>query len=927
MKPAPGWLRARRASAGLLGALLVGLALVPLRAGAATGGYRTENRKIAVTDGPANDIGVQIDTTLYLPDGVDAAHPAPAIIGAHGFGQDKQALAANARALVQRGYVVLAYSARGFGASTGQIGLDSPDYEVKDVHQLVDWLAARPEVARDSAGPLVGMFGESYGGAMALMAAASDPRIRAIVPMVTWNSLVRSFLPNQTSPQAPQPGVFKQAWASVFLGGGLASLAGLGSGGATSPAAVSPCPGFVDAVCQAYVATAEQGAAPPDALAILEASSPAGVLSRIKAPTLLVQGESDTLFDLSEAAANQAGIAANGVPVKTVWIPGGHSALASLNTGSVQARIQSLAIAWFDRWLRGNSSVNTGPAFEWYDPVSKTYVARVKPAPGPSLSLSADGKLVTRPGAAHPGLTGFTNPPGGQPAALSQDPAGGFLASLPPFDIPGQNVVFESAPLGAAVQITGSPVVHLRLASTTPELLAFVKVYDVAADATVTLPGFQVAPIHLTGLTPGVAQDVAVTLPPIVQRFLQGDHIRLVVSATDQAYANSRQAASYGVSIDPASPARLSLPAVAIPPGGGHTTAYLVIAALVVVAGAIMFATRRRPYQASGRVPVAGEGAAAEVPAVSISGLSKRFPGGFQAVDNLSFTIGAGQVFGLLGPNGAGKTTTIRMLIGLVYPTEGGTAIFGEAMRPGHPVLGRVGTLVEGPRFVPHLSGIDNLRLYWRAGGRPLSEAHLEEALELAELGEAVNRAVKTYSQGMRQRLGIAQALLGRPDLLILDEPTNGLDPQQMYEMRQLIRRLADQGITVLLSSHLLGEVEQVCTHAAIMDHGRLVAAGTVAELVGSTSSLHVEVDDLAAATRVLEALAGADSVRTEGVGLMVDLHGQRPEAIATALVEAGIGLRSFTPRRHLEDVFLGLIDDGRGPLPHGAPAQPAGSR
>src|SRR2546423_360125 len=234
---------------------------------AATRGYGTEDHVIDVVDGPAGDQHVAIDATLYLPSGVDGGHPAPVIIGAHGFGQDKHALAADAAFLARRGYAVLLYSARGFGNSTGKIALDSPDYEVKDVRQLVDWLGARPETRRDAAGPLVGMFGESYGGGMALMAAAYDPRIRVIVPIVTWNSLVRSFLPNDVSPAAPQPGVFKQAWASVFLGG-----ASLGSLRGDLPASPSPCPAFVDAACAAYVATADAGHAPPEALALMAAS-------------------------------------------------------------------------------------------------------------------------------------------------------------------------------------------------------------------------------------------------------------------------------------------------------------------------------------------------------------------------------------------------------------------------------------------------------------------------------------------------------------------------------------------------------------------------------------------------------------------------------------------------------------------------------
>jgi ABC-2 type transport system ATP-binding protein len=903
--------------AALLGVLAMVWAMAVPPAVAAPGGYRTEDHVIDVVDGPADDQHVAIDATLYLPSGAGARHPAPAIIGAHGFGQDKHALAAHAAFLARRGYAVLLYSARGFGNSTGKIALDSPDYEVKDVRQLVDWLGARPEIQRDGAGPLVGMFGESYGGGMALMAAAYDSRIRAIVPVVTWNSLVRSFLPNDVSPSAPQPGVFKQGWASVFLGG-LPSLNPSAPIAATPP---SPCPGFVDAVCHAYVATAEAGQAPPEALALMNASSPSSLVSRIKAPTLLVQGESDTLFDLSEAAASQSAIAANGVPVKTVWIPGGHSALRGLNAGSTAQRIQSLAVDWFDRWLKADASVNTGPAFEWYDPATKRYVAGATTGGDASrtLFLSSDRRLTDQVGSARPGVLPFLNPAGGQPAALSQDPTGGFFSGLPPLDIPGQNASFETAPLPRAVEVVGSPHLRLRVASSTSELVAFVKVEDIATDATVTLPGGLVGAIRLTGLTPGVPKDVEVIMPALAHLFKAGDRIRLVLAATDSAYANQRTAAVYGVTIDPAAAPGLTLPTAAVPAGGGHATAYAVVAAVVLAGAAVLVLTRRRSV-----VAPAGALEPAGAAAVTISGLTKRFRGGFLAVDDLSLSIGAGQVFGLLGPNGAGKTTTIRMLLGLVYPTAGSTAIFGETIRPGHPVLSRVGTLVEGPRFVPHLSGIDNLRLYWRAGGRPLSEARMEEALAVAELGDAVNRPVKTYSHGMRQRLGIAQALLGRPELLILDEPTDGLDPQQMYEMRRLIRGLAERGITVLLSSHLLGEVEQVCTHAAIMDRGRLVAVGTVAELVGSSPTVYVEVDDTEAGARVLRSFAGPGGVKTEGTGLVVDLDGSGPAAVAAALVAAGVGLKAMTPRRRLEDVFLGLIEDERELKASGRPAEKA---
>ena len=231
----------------------------------------------------------------------------------------------------------------------------------------------------------------------------------------------------------------------------------------------------------------------------------------------------------------------------------------------------------------------------------------------------------------------------------------------------------------------------------------------------------------------------------------------------------------------------------------------------------------------------------AEVP-LQITDLSKRYAKSADryAVRDLSFRVEKGQVLGLLGPNGAGKTTTLRMLMGLIRPDGGEIRVFGHAIRPGAPVLSRVGAFVEGAGFLPHLSGRENLELYWQATGRPAEDAHLDEALEIAGLGDALARAVRTYSQGMRQRLAIAQAMLGLPDLLILDEPTNGLDPPQIREMREVMIRYAAAGRTVIVSSHLLAEVEQTCTHLVVMDRGRLVQAGPVAEIIGSGDTLLV---------------------------------------------------------------------------------------
>jgi ABC-2 type transport system ATP-binding protein len=247
-------------------------------------------------------------------------------------------------------------------------------------------------------------------------------------------------------------------------------------------------------------------------------------------------------------------------------------------------------------------------------------------------------------------------------------------------------------------------------------------------------------------------------------------------------------------------------------------------------------------------------------------------------VDDVSFRVERGQVVGLLGPNGAGKTTTLRVLVGLITPTAGAIHVFGEPVRPGAPVLSRIGAFIEGPGFLPHLSGRENLTLFWSATGRGEHDADFETALEIAGLSSSIDRRVKTYSHGMRQRLGIAQAMLGLPEVLVLDEPTNGLDPPQIAEMREVLQRYAATGRTVVVSSHLLAEVEQTCTHVVVMHRGRLVAAGSVSEIAGS-GSVQLAVED--------------------------------PVRAAQVLAAAGITTQSVPARRALEDVFLDLVGGG----------------
>jgi len=298
------------------------------------------------------------------------------------------------------------------------------------------------------------------------------------------------------------------------------------------------------------------------------------------------------------------------------------------------------------------------------------------------------------------------------------------------------------------------------------------------------------------------------------------------------------------------------------------------------------------------------------VPVVAVDGLAKRF-GEVSAVEDLSFTVERGQVYGLLGPNGAGKTTTLRVLMGLERPTEGTARLFGTVVTPSSREIARVGAMVELAAFVPHLTGMRNLRLWWEAGGAHMRDADLETALAIADLGDAIDRKVKTYSAGMKQRLGFARLLLGRPELLVLDEPTNGLDPGEIREIREMITRLSGEGVTVLLSSHHLTEVEQVCTHVLVMNRGRFVASGTVDELIGASGSVYVETDDRERARTVLAAMPGVVRVEPQGEGLVVEVRDARRSELAAALVGAGLRLETIMPTQRLEDAFLDLLATG----------------
>ncbi|WP_344017287.1 ABC transporter ATP-binding protein [Microlunatus capsulatus] len=382
------------------------------------------------------------------------------------------------------------------------------------------------------------------------------------------------------------------------------------------------------------------------------------------------------------------------------------------------------------------------------------------------------------------------------------------------------------------------------------------------------------------------------------------------MSSTDQAYALPRTAAVHTVALagDPV----LTLPRLesAQTSGGGLDVPLplvLAVAGVVLAAGLTALVLRRRVAAVPDRADLA------DLP-LAVDGLVKTYGDGFRAVDGVSFTAGPGQVVGLLGPNGAGKTTTMRMLVGLIRPDAGAVYVGGSAVQPGAEVLGAVGAFIEGPGFLPHLTGRQNLEAYWQATGRPAAEAHLDEALEVAALGGGLDRRVRGYSQGMKQRLGIAQAMLGRPRLLLLDEPTNGLDPPQILAMRGVLADYAATGRTVLVSSHLLGEVQATCSHVVVMDRGRVVLAGSVEELTASDDVTLVGLSADADREAAVAVLRGLGLVVGTAEDRLLRVQGDRPRAaVVAALVGAGVGVEQVDGRRQLEEVFMGLVGGGPG--------------
>ncbi|WP_120723304.1 alpha/beta fold hydrolase [Streptomyces hundungensis] len=865
-------MRGRRWRVAAGATALVALAGAGVWSATGASGAPAVHREDVVLDLP----GARIDTSFFTAG--TSRDKRPAVLIGHGFGGSKNEVRGQAEQLARDGYAVMTWSARGFGKSTGHIGLNDPESEVKDVTRLIDWLARRPEVRLDAPGdPRVGVTGVSYGGAISLLAAGYDKRVDAIAPEMTYWNLSDVFFPN---------GVYKKLWAGVFV-----STAG-------------GCQKFEPDICALYNRVATAGRPDAEAEKLLESKSPSAVGDRIKVPALIVQGQTDSLFPLGQADAMAKRIAANGAPVSVDWIAGGHDG-GDRESGRTQARVTR----WFDRYLKDDKGADTGPAFR----ITRTGGLNSTDGSAQLRGASSDSYPGLGSGRHTLALTGreqsFDNPPGGAPPAISAVPglgAGlGGLSSLGvglSLDFPGQYARFETAPLTTGVHLTGAPTVTLKVTSSADEAVLFGKVYDVGPDGKQqVLPSQLVSPLRVDGAKNG--RTVELTLPAVDHNVEAGHRLRLVVAATDLGYASPAAPATYTVALGAGGLSVPTVPAARTASAGLSWWVWGLPLAGALIGGALLI-TRRTHTPAP-------DPDLAQVP-LQITDLSKKYAKSSDryAVRELSFRVERGQVLGLLGPNGAGKTTTLRMLMGLIRPDGGEIRVFGHAIRPGSPVLSRVGAFVEGAGFLPHLSGRENLELYWRATGRPEEDSRIEEALEIAGLGDALQRAVRTYSQGMRQRLAIAQAMLAMPDLLILDEPTNGLDPPQIREMRDVMIRYAEGGRTVIVSSHLLSEVEQSCTHLVVMDRGRLVQAGPVAEITGGSDTVLVTTAEPVAEAVVdkVAALAGVGSaVRTDD-GLLVRLEGATTTELIAELLRLDVQLTGVGPHRRLEDAFLTLI-------------------
>ncbi len=606
---------ARRTTSALAagGLALTGLALgaVPtphaLAATDPTPGYSLRHVTVDVKVGPQHDQTCKVDADLYKPDGTDRRHPAPAILTTNGFGgsKDDSNESAIGRGFVKAGYVVLAYSGLGFGASGCKIELDDPDWDGAAGKQLVDVLAGTRSFTDSTTGrtgrigyvatdgphdPRVGMIGGSYGGQIQFAVAMQDKRVDALIPIITWNDLSYSLAPNNTDfargVTYRTPGVAKREWVDLFFSVGIAD--GI-QNFQYDPSRDAGCPNFDQRACPAAAELNTLGYPDDATLALARHASVASYVSRITAPTLLSQGQNDTLFNLQEAVATYRALHRQGTPVRMIWQSWGHSgstpAPGELDFNAKSLRDSYLGrrfLDWMDHYVRGDRSAPVGPRFsyfrDWirYDTsparagtaVAKAYVerARFSERPTATLYLTGSDGLTPDAGKVLPGSASYANA-GPAPTSYSETSAlEGSQVNQDPSDAPGTFAAFTSAPLARPVGLVGSPRLTLHLDApvaaggqdTGPagKLVLFAKVYDVAPDGTKTLQHRLISPVRVKDVT----GPVHVELPAVVQRFAAGHRIQLVIAASDAAYAGNTVVQPVMVTTSPGSPSTLRLP-------------------------------------------------------------------------------------------------------------------------------------------------------------------------------------------------------------------------------------------------------------------------------------------------------------------------------------------------------------------------------
>ncbi|TNM37750.1 ABC transporter ATP-binding protein [Nocardioides albidus] len=549
---------------------LAGTLIAPGGAAAATDPFTTTTLHFKVLVGPGGDQVCDVVGDVYVPQGASSGQPVPAVLTTNGFGGSKDDQAAAAGALATRGYAVLSYSGLGFGGSGCRITLDDPDFDGRAASQLVSYLGGAGGIAFLDAGhtqpapvqtairldgpndPRVGTFGGSYGGGFQFAVASIDPRVDALVPLITWNDLSYSLDPNNTAQttgvSTDVPGAAKLMWAAGFsVEGVTADLQNQ-----QVPPDLVPCPNFADFVCPALISAAATGYLSPADVAQLRRRSVASFVPRIKAPTLLIQGERDTLFNLNEAVATYRALQQQGTETKMIWQLGGHSGAAAPGevdwADPASGYISGRVLAWFERYLKGRPSVGTGPEFAYFRDWT-SYTGNAAPAYGTAASypvgaprtwrLSGAGDLVTGTTPAAGGAQSFLTPAAGLPTRLDEmDVFGSVLGPVVSLvdDLPGTFATWTTPALTAPLRVVGSPSVRLQVSAPTAavsqllgpagELVLFVKVADVAPDGTARLINGLEAPVRI----PDVTRPFTVQLPGIVHEFAPGHRLRLVVS-------------------------------------------------------------------------------------------------------------------------------------------------------------------------------------------------------------------------------------------------------------------------------------------------------------------------------------------------------------------------------------------------------------